>query len=401
MSPALKNHHFQVAYLGYRLAEALELPIEERNEIMLAGMLHDIGAFSIQERFELMEFEDLHADLHCLSGYHLLKQFRLFENVARLIRYHHTPWENGRQAGLSEAVQRGSHIIHLADRAVVQISPNYPVLAQVSQICDRLIRCQGEIFPPRYVDSLCQLAKKDYIWLEVTSDFLELILRRIFFHRSQELLLADLLDFSKLLCRLIDFKSKFTATHSSGVAAVAVALAGDWGFSRNERGLIEIAAYLHDLGKLAIPSEILEKKENLTEQEWFVMRSHVYYTYQSLAPFDTLETINTWGSLHQERLNGSGYPFGYHSDELPLGAKIMGVADVFTALTEDRPYRKGMGNEGAKASLDEMARNEELDPGLIRAATGQFDALNEIRELAQKKAAHNYKAFQADLHTSK
>lgn len=398
MSPAIKNHHFQVAYMAYRISEALDLPIEERNEILIAGMLHDIGAFSIQERFELLEFEDTHAEQHCAAGYHLLKQFRLFKNVARLIRYHHTPWDNGSQAGFSDQVPRGSHILHIADRAVVQISPYSPVLSQVSALCDRIVEVRGDIFPPPEVDALCRIAKKDYVWLEATSDFLELILRRVFFHQSRELLVADLLDFSKLLCRLIDFKSKFTATHSSGVAAVAVALADFWGFSRNERGLIEIAAYLHDLGKLAIPSEILEKKSHLTDQEWFVMRSHVYYTYQSLAPFDTLETINTWGALHQERLDGSGYPFGYQGDELPLGAKIMGVADVFTALTEDRPYRKGMAHEDARQSLDQMAKNGKLDPALIQTAIRQFDRLNELRDTAQKKAARNYKAFQADLH---
>jgi len=395
MSPVLKNHHFKVAYLAYRLAEELDLPIETRNEIMLAGMIHDIGAFSIEERFDLLEFEITQAEEHCIAGYLLLNQFRLFQNVARLVRYHHTPWKND---GPESEIPEGSHILHLADRVVVQISLQSPVLSQVDSICERISACRDDAFAPQYVDAFLRVAQRDYIWLEVTSDFLESILRRIFFHQSQELLVTDLLDFSKLVCRLIDFKSAFTATHSSGVAAVAVALAGFWGFSRNERGLIEIAAYLHDLGKLAIPSEILEKKNHLTEQEWFVMRSHVYYTYQSLAPFDTLQTINSWGALHQERLNGTGYPFGYQEDELPLGAKLMGVADVFTALTEERPYRKGMNSSEAIEILEKMAENRELDPTIVHTAIRKFDTLDEIRSLAQSKAAEQYKKFQMALH---
>jgi len=119
------------------------------------------------------------------------------------------------------------------------------------------------------------------------------------------------------------------------------------GFNEEQLGLIETAAFLHDLGKLAIPSEIIEKRGKLTADEWFIMRSHAYYTHKVLDEIDIFRVINSWASLHQERLNGSGYPFGRKNGESPMGARIITIADIFTALTEDRPYRAGMARASA------------------------------------------------------
>ena len=161
--------------------------------------------------------------------------------------------------------------------------------------------------------------------------------------------------------------------------------------------MFEIAAYLHDLGKLAIPSEILEKKGRLTDDEWSVMRTHVYFTYQILNPIEVLDVVSSWSSLHQERLNGSGYPFHYTAEELPLGARVMAVADVFTGITEDRPYRKGMGREQALGVLRGMAESRELDPGLVELLTRNFEEIDRARAAAQREAVREYREFREAL----
>jgi HD-GYP domain-containing protein (c-di-GMP phosphodiesterase class II) len=127
------------------------------------------------------------------------------------------------------------------------------------------------------------------------------------------------------------------------------------------------------------------------------MRSHVYNTYQTLESFEVLSLVSQWGSLHQERLNGTGYPFGLSADDLPLGARIMAVADVFTALTEDRPYRKGMDTTSAMTVLQTMADNGELDVGLIARVFRHYEMLNSIRQTAQREAMNEYHSFQSDL----
>lgn len=398
MSPVVGNHHMQVAYLANRIGEELNLSDHERYELVIAGALHDIGAFSLRERLDLLEFEDAHPGQHSLAGYLLLRDLNLLMPIATLIKFHHVPWEHGKGALKDgEHVPQGSHIIHLADRVAVKISKDKSVLSQVPGICEAITQGKDDVFNPIHVDAMLKLSKRDYIWLDVISDSIESILWRSISHQSKELDIDELRDFAWLICRLIDFKSEFTATHSSGVAATAAAVAELVGFSDNENKLMEIAAYLHDLGKLAIPSEILEKPGKLSDDEWFIMKSHVYYTYQMLEPISVLGIINSWGALHQERLNGTGYPFGYQKEELPFGSRILAVADVFTALTEDRPYRRRMDKKETIDVLQSMAAKGELDENLINLVLEHFDKMNAIRDSAQKKATQKYNEFQASL----
>lgn len=394
MNPAIGRHHMQVAYWAYRVADALALPDDEKYDIFIAGLLHDIGAFSLKERLDLLAFEDTRPGEHAIAGSVILERFKPFASIAELINFHHLPWENGRGASQNGVrVPAGSHILHLADRVAVQISADEPVLGQVRTICESVSKHRGEVFVPEHVDALLTMRHREYIWLDATSENIETVLKRTVPFPTREFSAQQLVEFSKLICRLIDFKSKFTATHSSGVAAVAVELAHATGFSKNERRMIEIAGYLHDLGKLAIPSEIIEKEGPLNENERFIMRSHVYHTYQAIESFEVLQPLSRWGALHQERLNGTGYPFGLDADDLPLGARIMAVADVFTALTEDRPYRKGMDTKRTMAVLQAMSDKDELDATLVARVFRHYDRFNTIRESVQQQAAREYNQF--------
>jgi HD-GYP domain-containing protein (c-di-GMP phosphodiesterase class II) len=398
MNTAVGHHHIQVAYWAYQLADVLALPDDEKFEVFIAALLHDIGAFSLQERLDLLEFEDTKPGEHAIAGSLILERFEPFESIAKLIKFHHLPWRQGRGAFQDGApVPAGSHIIHLADRVAVQISPHEPVLAQVDSICKALSKRSGEVFVPEHVNALLTFKHREYVWLDATSSQIENILKRVVLYPTKEFSAQQMVEFSKLICCLIDFKSEFTATHSSGVAAVAVELAGITGFSKNERRLIEMAGYLHDLGKLAIPSEIIEKQDRLSQHERHIMRSHVYHTYQTLEEFEALRLVSQWGSLHQERLNGTGYPFGLDADDLPLGARIMAVADVFTALTEERPYRKGMDPASTKAVLQSMADKCELDATLIGRVFKYYDRLNTVRKSAQIEAMDDYNVFRNNL----
>jgi len=95
---------------------------------------------------------------------------------------------------------------------------------------------------------------------------------------------------------------------------------------------MEIAGYFHDLGKLRVPKEILEKPGKLSTEEFNIIKSHTYHTYRILSHIPNFETINWWASFHHERLNGSGYPFRINAFNFPLGSRIMAIADVFTLL---------------------------------------------------------------------
>jgi HD-GYP domain-containing protein (c-di-GMP phosphodiesterase class II) len=398
MCPAVGQHHMQVAYLSYQLGTELGYSRAEKHELAMAAALHDIGAFSLRERLDLLEFEDKEPGKHSLAGYLLLREFVPFQSIAEVVRFHHTPWRQGKGAKQNgKAVPMESHLIHLADRVAVKIDKNQFVLDQVDKISQKVQKASDKVFVPEHVEALARLAKKDFIWMDLASDSIGQIVRRTVGSSSMEIGMEDLLALSKMISKLIDFKSEFTATHSKGVAATAVALAGMMGFPRREKALMEIAAYLHDLGKLAVSNEIIDKPGSLTDEEWSIMRSHAYFTHQTLVPLVVLNLVADWAALHQERLDGSGYPFGLGKDELSLGARIMAVADIFAALTENRPYRVGMDKNQATEVLQDMKAKDQLDHHLVDTVLENYDNIDKIRRVAQLRAGREYKEFQAML----
>lgn len=394
VNPRIADHHARVAYIAYRLACESNLPRYTQYRVALAGALHDIGCFSMKERLDILEFEDSRPNQHAIVGARLLETFAPFRSIAQLVRFHHVPWADGNGVQWNgDSVPEDAHLLHLADRIAVLIDRDQSTLGQVSGIQQRIDEQSGRVFKPELVDVFHQLAKKEYFWLEIASQSIDSILRRELRSESIELDMSGIVDFSRLICRLIDFKSEFTATHSSGVAAAAVCLAELIGFSGNERETMRVAAYLHDLGKLAIPSEIIEKPTRLTPEERNIMLSHSYYTYQVLEEVEGFEVITDWSALHQERLNGTGYPFHKTAKELSLGARVMAVADVFTALTENRPYRRGLDKAKAVAILRGQSESGELDSTIIHLLERHYDEVDSARALAQRDAIVEYRTF--------
>ncbi|MBT0664400.1 HD domain-containing protein [Geobacter pelophilus] len=387
----LVNHHTTVGYIAYLIGTQLDLPRRERYELLLAGKLHDIGALSCRERIETLKFEVSNPYRHAEMGWLLLRGFRPLAGAAELIRFHHINWDNGAGSAFNGGpVPIGSHILHLADRVAVLVNKQSHILSQTKQICRAIEAQSGVMFMPDVVEAYMQLADKEYFWLDLDSPAVTSLLRRRVNLETIELDLNGILSLGKVFSRIIDFRSRFTATHSSGVAASAAALARLVGFSEDECVKMQLAGYLHDLGKLAVPAEILEKPGALTQQERDIIRSHPYYTYRTLERISDMGIINAWCSFHHECLNGNGYPFHLGSADLPLGSRIMAVADVFTAITENRPYREGMSLDGAMAVLDGMAKSAALDSSVVATLFSNFAEINAIRLAAQTATSREY-----------
>lgn len=205
-----------------------------------------------------------------------------------------------------------------------------------------------------------------------------------------QLKIDDIVDLTHLFSYLIDFRSEFTAVHSAGVANVAEHLAKTAGFSEYECKMILIAGYLHDLGKLAIDPKILEKTGKLSSDEFNIMKSHTYYTYQLLNSVPQFSTVNKWASFHHEKLNGKGYPFHLDRHTLTTGSRVMAVADIFAAITENRPYREGMSKEETCRVLTTLSKDGSIDSHLVDLAIDNYSILSKIREESQKAAKLKY-----------
>jgi len=387
VSSRLADHHVKVALISLNLCNELQLPEETTHDILLAAALHDIGALSLKDRLTLLSFETDNPHEHARIGYRLLKSYKPFFNASEIVKYHHVSWSKGDGAFFrGNPVPLGSHIIHLADRISVLLGSQRDVLIESSFLTNLIIDRRGTLFNPDVVDAFTKIAERESFWLEAASpaEISHSVFPSIATNES------DLLELTKLFSKTIDFRSRFTVTHSGGVAVCARNLAKLLGFSEKESLLIETAGYLHDLGKMAIPINVLEKPSALTKEENRLIRGHTYYTYRILAPLKELATINTWASYHHERLDGLGYPFRLKADQLSLGSRIISAADIFTAILEDRPYRPGMPQEKALRLLKNMRDEKALDPNIVSLIVSNFDALDAARMEAQKESFREY-----------
>ncbi len=390
--PTLANHHLVVAYIALSIGQKLGLSKKKQSELFLAGTLHDIGALSLKERLDLLEYECISTNRHVEVGYALLKSFHPFKREAEIVRFHHLDWNNGKGATEfnSDKVPVGSHILHLADRVAVLIDKQNEVLAQTKDICCKIEKDSGTIFKPDLVEAFLNLATKEYFWMDATSHSLSRILNHRLSLQDIEIDTDYLLDLAKFFSRIIDFRSPFTATHSAGVAATADKIAELAGFSKQECKMLKAAGYLHDLGKLAVPTDYLDKPGKLTSTEFNVIRKHSFYTFSILEEIEVLRDVNVWASYHHEKIDGSGYPFHLQREEISFFSRIMSVADIFTAITEDRPYRGGMPAKEAIVILRDMVIESKLDTNIVSLLEQNFDTINPVRVRAQKASQKEY-----------
>ena len=169
----------------------------------------------------------------------------------------------------------------------------------------------------------------------------------------------------RALSSALELKDPYTTGHSRGVAKYAVAIAKKLDMSSQEIEGIEVAAILHDIGKIGIHEDILNKPGKLDDEEWKEVKRHPESSFNILNGIDFPWNIKPSIYSHHERYNGMGYPAGLKGDEIPLGARVLGVADAFDAMTSERAYRKGMSKEAAIEELKKVAGTQ-LDPEIVK-----------------------------------
>jgi putative nucleotidyltransferase with HDIG domain len=163
----------------------------------------------------------------------------------------------------------------------------------------------------------------------------------------------------------LDLKDKETEFHSRRVTAYTIAIARKMGLPKEDINVIARGAFLHDIGKLAIPDDILLKPSKLTDGEMAIMKEHCYNGYQIIKGIPFLAEAAEIVYAHQERYDGLGYPRGLKGEEIPLGARIFAIADTLDAMRSDRPYRKAQSIEAARKEI-ELWSGRQFDPAIVK-----------------------------------
>jgi diguanylate cyclase (GGDEF)-like protein len=172
------------------------------------------------------------------------------------------------------------------------------------------------------------------------------------------------------LARAVDERDVYEGSHSERVADLAGRVAQRMGLPQEQVELTRLAASLHDLGKLAVPEEILRKPGPLTDAERLVLERHPQIGYRMLESLG-VTPVAEWVLHHHERWDGTGYPDGLHGEDIPLGARVILVADAFDAMTNDRVYQRKLSIGAALAELEDCSGTQ-FDPGAVAALVGEL-----------------------------
>ena len=371
------NHGKRVAYMSVCMAEKMGVSDDALRDLAACALLHDNALTQyINEEFysDISNIDTLKVSsdditprqlgMHCIYGEKNLEKYPFKTGVKDVILYHHEEADgSGPFEKKCTEVPLFARIIHFIDmldafckaqkfdedvfnKAVHFIEKN-----KDKRFDSEVTKMFFDAFDKEEFSRLGDEHIEEYFWEKVPCE-------KSFYSFN---VLKDLAD---LFAKIIDYKSEFTSRHSLGVARTASKISEIMGYDKVICDKMYLAGTLHDVGKIAIGNEILEKPARLTDEEFAKMKNHAGYTYMILSKVDGFEEIRDIAAFHHERLDGSGYPFGKMADELTTLQRIMACADIYQALTEKRPYKDGMNHDKACEILKDMADKNWIDKNI-------------------------------------
>ncbi len=369
------HHGKRIALMAAAIAQEMHWPKLRCEEMLYAGMIHDCGVSRLKEDRALtatLEWEG--AEEHCLRGEKFLLACPPLARFSSIVRWHHTRWETLLAHDINPDVRLEANLIFLADRADVLLAPyfvgsalNNEILWEHAAIVERIASLGGTLFSPELVDAFCRAADRESFWLAMDPAYIEAEVEEHFLDRAHpvELDAAEVLDLAGLFAHTIDSKSSYLLEHSTRVAKIARHLAESSGIRDEHLDQIEIAGLLHDLGKLRVPQEIIDKPGPLNPEERAFITRHSFDTGYLLKRVFPDLPIADWAAMHHENLLGTGYPFRRQAKAIPREARLIAVADIFQALSQERPYRDHMGKDEVMSRIEDLCDQGHIDSDIV------------------------------------
>lgn len=323
-------------------------------------------------------------ETRCQRGAEIARSMRFSEAVAQGILDLDEHWDGmGQPVGLAgDSISRFGQIALLA-QVIDVFFMRGGVAAALSEIAERA----GRWFDPRLVDVVHKLAADEHVWSAMLANDLHEQVMDLEPHALARTVDDDYLDdIAAGFAQVVDAKSPFTAGHSDRVALFADLIADEMGYDPERRRWLKRAALLHDIGKLGVSNSVLDKNGKPDEDEWAEIRRHPELGRVILAKIDAFRDMARIAGDHHERLDGKGYPRGIGHDAIDLDTRIITAADIFDALTADRPYRKAM---PVSVAFDIMRKDLgiAIDPDVFAALQRGFERLEGVADMGTEEAA--------------
>lgn len=374
-------HGQRVASIANRLAKAFNFDQKRTFALTQAAFLHDCALneyFHDEKPNEEKRAQEKDMGLHCKAGEKIISKLPFYNLIENAVLYHHeTADGNGAYGKKANETPLTARLIHFAD----VLDVNWNLSEKIDQnkfnsICKWVKEITGTI-----IDDECSKAffeTIDFNFLsQISEDSVLNYLRSSIPYKEEDIPNEAMIDLCSIFADITDYKSHFTWRHSLGVADKAKIMAEYYGYTKEECQKLYIAGALHDIGKLMISNDILEKPGKLNSDEYKEIQNHAMGSYRLLDNISGLEEIKRIASLHHEKLDGTGYPFEYKAEQLNKNERLMACIDIYQALVEERPYKKGLEHSDAIGILTKMGNEGQLDPQIIKDIDNCFKNIKE------------------------
>jgi putative nucleotidyltransferase with HDIG domain len=408
---AVPGHALRTCVIGMRIANAIGLPLDQATALHRALMLKDVVYIDSPRALPSVSSNEGRASksakLLDWSGPHrptfggvnfswldILPQSSRIQQLARLgrmalqqrqVSFERSMLRSVRGAGIVQKLGLSQETVRAIDSVEEHWDgsgyperlkgPDIPLLGRILGVAQHLDVCASEQdrdtairelherssrwFDPSLVRVVDGLENRNGLWQQcLASDGTDMARRLALDLEPAQSHASGHTDVDRIceaFADVVDAKSPFTYRHSVGVADIATSMATVLQLAPDRVQLVRRAALLHDLGKLAIPNSILDKPGTLTPEEWDIVVQHPRLTREILNRIDSFAELAEIAGAHHEKLDGSGYPDGLTASQLSLEARIVAAADVYQALIEERPYRKGLTHSEAMKVLHRLA----------------------------------------------
>ncbi|MHB1484480.1 MAG: HD-GYP domain-containing protein [Saccharofermentanales bacterium] len=364
------NHSKRIAYISVMIARELRLTNEEIFDLASLAIMHDNGASikilrdklsgTPKEKIDFMESRKE----HCIIGEENIRNFPFLTNPKNIIEFHHEKYDGSGFFGLLQnEIPLMAQIIALSD--TLDLSFDIRDSNNKEIIIAYVHEHKDSYFSPLLSAVYEKLAKDGEFWDAISDGNIDDSLKSVIPIINNEFTYNELRIMTKTFSHIIDAHSEFTQAHSSGLSEKVEILAGFYKMDSTMTLKLLIAADLHDLGKLVISNDVLDKPGDLTKDEFKEIKKHPGITGFCLQNIDGFEEITKWASNHHEKLDGSGYPNGLTAKDLDFNSRIITCLDIYQALREDRPYRSAMNHSKSMDILQGMAESGQLDHHIV------------------------------------
>lgn len=374
----LLDHGSRVGYLVAKMLEVKGASQKEVLEAYMLGLLHDVGAYKTEEIDKMIQFETESVFDHSIYGYLILELSEIMEGNADAILYHHTPWEQLKHVNSEK--KELANLIFLADRVEIYIRSREKYISK-----EILEKCHN--FSKESIEAFLEADEKyDLQKRLIDGSFINDTEKYLYWAEFSE---EELKKWIRMVAFLIDFRSESTVTHTITMVSASIAIAKQMGLTKQQLDEIYTGAYIHDLGKIAVPLEVLEKPGRLTPDEMEVMKTHILLT-GNIIRGHVSDTVYKIAMRHHEKMDGNGYPYGIKKDEMSTEEKIVAVADIYSALSGKRSYKDSFSKEKIVSIMQQMVENGQIDKNVVMVLIEHYEEVANYVDKECTEILHNY-----------